>query len=432
MNLPTKTLLSIGFLWVCLPLSLLSQSVYYSRNATSGGDWNLTSSWTFVSDGSGGPTATVPGRADSVVILAGHTIYVNNVNDNGSPGIDATSLGLANVGPFVGDDANAFYRTGTMMVYGTLDVDEVFLHGGITKVYSGGTLRTTAGRDLINTHYLEVFSGGNLSIDDDFILTGTSETILNNNSTGSDDIYLDHTDALLCGNGSLSIADDIQVINGAVAADQICSGFTISCSDLNCCETNPPAGCSGGVFGGDSTFVLPVQLLSAKVVSSPQQSIHLAWEVATETNHWFYAVQVWNHERWEELGKVFSRTEHSAKKRSYTFPLDDVSYEARSVRLTQTDIDGKTTVLSTLPLPSREKAFEGIRLFPNPAQSTVTVQAAGPFEVELYADKGVLLYAESFSKTEAILPLYSYPNGSYFMVVKQFEQIIVKRLLIRR
>jgi hypothetical protein len=68
---------------------------YYSRNATSGGQWDDPNSWTLNSDGTGGPLAAGvwPTRTDNVVIRAGHTITVNATDDNKQCGISPDGLG---------------------------------------------------------------------------------------------------------------------------------------------------------------------------------------------------------------------------------------------------------------------------------------------------------------------------------------------------
>ncbi|MBN2610089.1 MAG: hypothetical protein JXB00_00885 [Bacteroidales bacterium] len=70
--------------------------IYYSRNATSGGNWTDPNAWTLNSDGSGGPAPSYP-QGNAVVILAGHTITLNSnsqtaysVNINGTLAVGTT------------------------------------------------------------------------------------------------------------------------------------------------------------------------------------------------------------------------------------------------------------------------------------------------------------------------------------------------------
>ncbi|MTI22887.1 T9SS type A sorting domain-containing protein [Fulvivirga sp. RKSG066] len=220
-----------------LPLFLLAvtamsvsvaQTTYYSRNAaTAPRNWDEADSWTLNADGSGA-AAAIPGRNDNIVILNGHTIVVNNMADNGSTATSANALGLANVGTFNGSGSANFYQVGNITINsgGTLTSNQRMMLAGSVLVH--GTLETTsAGDDLIILGRLEVSSSATLSLTDDFVLTGNSETLLFNTTSTGDDIYIDHTDAELCGSGIVDIGDAIQYLNGATS-DQICGDITIT------------------------------------------------------------------------------------------------------------------------------------------------------------------------------------------------------------
>ena len=238
------------FLIFSIIQSGISQTTYYSRNAGSGGDWNNSSSWTLSSDGSGG-AAGIPARGDRVVILNSHTITINNTNDNGSTGVSPDGLGRANVGIFASSNTACFYQTGNIEVVsgGSLVSNTRIMLEGTTII--SGSFSSTA--DVINLGYLSVTKGSTFITDDDFILSGTSRTTLYDLGISSDDIYLDHTEALLCGTDTMNIGvassntPIINFINGA-ALDQICNTITITCG--------PDPGCSGFPVTGTGNFSL--------------------------------------------------------------------------------------------------------------------------------------------------------------------------------
>jgi hypothetical protein len=206
-----------------LSFQLIGQTTYYSRNgATAPRNWDEADSWTLNSDGSG-TAAAIPGRTDNVVILSGHNIIVNATTDNGGAATSANDLAQANVGTFNGSGTPNFYHTGNIYIRsgGTFTTSRAMLSGNLT-VY--GTL--TANADLIILGRFEVTFNAITSIGDDLILSGFSETLIYNTSTSSDDLYMDHTDALLCGDNALNLGDQIQYLNGATS-DQICSSMTI-------------------------------------------------------------------------------------------------------------------------------------------------------------------------------------------------------------
>ena len=168
-----------------------AQSTYFSRNATNGGNWKSTSSWTMNSDGSGSAAPSVPQRNDDVVILSGHEIKITGTNDNGFSGVkpDNVSDPDNNIGPFNGSNTAMFYHTGAITIEsgGTFDVNKPIMLAGATSI--SGTLETNG--DLVNIGRMDVYSGGALDIGDDFILSGNSETNLDVSAFSADDIYFD-------------------------------------------------------------------------------------------------------------------------------------------------------------------------------------------------------------------------------------------------
>lgn len=229
-------------------LSGICQTTYYSRNATSGGNWNLATSWTLNIDGSGA-AASVPARTDNVVILNGHTINITANNNNGSAGLSPDGLNLPNVGAFTTSGTACFYQTGNITVNsgGSIVASTRVMISGFTLV--DGSFSATG--DIVNLGNLVVTSTANLTTNDDLILSGTSRTILNNATNSFDDIYIDHTEARLCGSGVMNIGvsggntPDIQYFNAATVS-QICLGFTVTCGPDPGCAPGFPVSGSGG------------------------------------------------------------------------------------------------------------------------------------------------------------------------------------------
>jgi hypothetical protein len=226
---------------------------YYSL-AT--GSWDSNTSWSLSSDGSSGalPVGEWPSRVDNVVIRSGHDITVNNVADNYYPGVKPDDLGKANIGnSFESSNLAMFYHTGNILVTGTWTITGGVkaMVGGYTKVT--GTL--TTGSTLVNTGSLEAESGSTLATLDDLILTGNSITVINTNSTSSDDLIIDHTDATLCGTGTTQLQNgggsEITFVNGGTIS-QVCTSFTITCSGGGgggCPVTFPTVGTTTIVVG---------------------------------------------------------------------------------------------------------------------------------------------------------------------------------------
>ncbi len=228
-----------------------SGKTYYSLTS---GAWDDNNSWSLTSDGSSGALGAGiwPSRNDNVVIQNSHTITINSTDDNNACGIAPDDLGRSNVGnganPFTGSDDPMFYQTGDIIISngGALSTSEEFMNEGYMLVQNGGTLSST--EDVVNIGYLEFSSGATFSTTDDLILTCNSVTIMDNTGEGADDLYLEWTDATLCGTGDYNIGNGgadptIQYWNGATDA-QICETFEVTCA----------SSCAGVPTSGTGTF----------------------------------------------------------------------------------------------------------------------------------------------------------------------------------
>ena len=114
-------------------------ATYYSRNATSGGNWTTLATWS--TDGHDGDPATEAPEGAPVIIASGHTITVTNnsrlaesVQLNGTAILDLTNTIAHNFGVFVG--------TGVMRIRATAGEQFVFPGGNYEAFMaaSGGTV----------------------------------------------------------------------------------------------------------------------------------------------------------------------------------------------------------------------------------------------------------------------------------------------------
>ncbi|MEQ8878378.1 MAG: T9SS type A sorting domain-containing protein, partial [Cyclobacteriaceae bacterium] len=205
--------------------------------------------------------------------------------------VSADGLGLSNVGPFTGSGDQMFYHTGDILVAngGSLSSSEEIMLAGYTLIEDGGSF--TASEDIINLGYLEVSSTATFGSSlDDLILSGNSYTIIDNTSTTADDIYIDHTDAQLCGAGTVEIGNGgpNPIINwfnpGTSRFDQICDGFEITCN------TNCTGGSSGTGSGGFSSGITG----PGGVGNSNDNSLWLRADAGTSTTTNGNPVSGWN------------------------------------------------------------------------------------------------------------------------------------------
>jgi len=163
--------------------------VYYSRNATLGGNWTDPNAWTLNSDGSGGPAPSYP-QGNPVVILSGHTITM-----------DANTQ-------------NAYSVT----INGTLKIGTTLYHN-LGHIKGGGTLQITS--TTPSTDGVFVFPGGEF---DDFMNNATSTIELTNNTAtpaylplkpGND--YKPYQHVIFSGSGIKYVsADDLKVLGNLI------------------------------------------------------------------------------------------------------------------------------------------------------------------------------------------------------------------------
>lgn len=311
---------------------VVAQTTYYSRNT--GGNWDDVNSWTLNSSGTGAAASAVPGRADHVIILNGSTIQISATNDNGSPGVSPNDLSL---GGYSGSGTKAFYQTGDITINngGSLSASVRLMTEG-DVIVSGGTLQTAAStNDYVVHGLLHVQTGSTFSVGDDFILSDDSETIIDVNGISADDIYLDRTNAFLCGSGALEVGDAIQEFNSADASNQICDTFTITCTDGDCGNDVGNV----GSFTGSGSFTLPVEI-SAFYAAPSSRSVRLNWTTVLEENFDFFTLERAGTDLNFVAISTLQGNGFSTSPIDYQFedrnPLPGVNY----YRLKATDLDG--------------------------------------------------------------------------------------------
>ena len=413
---------NLGRLLICLGYivlfankshSVLAQTTYYSRiAATPPRNWDEADSWTLSSDGTG-PAAAVPSRADHVVILNTHTIIVDNVADNGSAGISANGLGRANVAPFPASDGIAFYQTGNITISngGALQSTVRLMLEGTTFV--DGNLTAAAGNDFINLGKLEVTSIATFSVGDDFILSGSSETNIDAVINAVDDIYLDHTEATLCGMGSVNVGDEILNTNGSNPSIQICAGFTVNCADGDCNQ----GGSTPGIFMGAGAFVLPVAFIAIEAKRNT-----LFWDVVEYNISGYNILFATDAKNWQIIAKVDAR---SGGRQQYSFPISKKGYY-RLLTIEDNPQFSRPVFHQTV-----RNAVEATQIFPTILNTgeKLHVSAKALLKTEVYDTNGILL--KQFEGKQSEIPM-SFAPGLYIIQCTTSAGTISKKIVIRQ
>jgi len=178
---------------------------------------------------------------------------------------------------------------------------------------------------------------------------------------------------------------------------------------------------------------LPVHLLSfTSSVTGP--AIEVKWQTASEASNAFFTVEK------SEDGlhwKVIAIQEGSLSAQQLTNyqlldeePLHGVQY----YKLTQTDVDGRTTVFPVIVQAYEARGIDEIQLFPNPTEGAVSVKVLGVGEKKmrvLSAAGQVLLSGISFDTAEYFLELGHLPAG-YYMIEVYTAYSVQRRKLMKQ
>lgn len=164
---------------------------------------------------------------------------------------------------------------------------------------------------------------------------------------------------------------------------------------------------------------LPVTLTQFNARRSGSQGL-LTWTTASEENNkGFYVQRSSNGQAFTNLGFVAAKGNGSGASYSFT---DAVPLSGRNFyRLQQVDEDGKSSFS-----PVRELSFgkQGLRIYPNPVQQTLTLtMSAGnePLRLRLTDLSGRVVKTWSYAQTPALLQLVvaDLPQGTYFLEAEQ-------------
>jgi hypothetical protein len=175
------------------------------------------------------------------------------------------------------------------------------------------------------------------------------------------------------------------------------------------------------------TVPLPVTLTDYKAaVSSDNSRVTVSWATAIEENSKYFILQRSGDGRqFTDLDTIPAAGGPSAG-HQYAYVDRDPLYGDNFYRLTQVDIDGKTTFYDILKVTVSMQGQSLIRLNPNPAGNTVFLKLAypegGATQVNLADAQGRILKTWQFRKEGAILDQYldisNIPPGNYFLHVQ--------------
>jgi hypothetical protein len=174
---------------------------------------------------------------------------------------------------------------------------------------------------------------------------------------------------------------------------------------------------------GTAAVPLPVTLSAySATLSADQSQVAVNWTTAFEQNNRYFVLQrSGDGQQYINLDTIAATNEASGHSYSYTdlSPLPGNDF----YRLTQVDLDGKTTVFRVLSVTISAETRSTLRLGPNPADNTLYLKFAhagqGTLAVSVSDVQGKILKSWKFQKQETVwdqaIDLSNLPAGNYFI-----------------
>ena len=177
-------------------------------------------------------------------------------------------------------------------------------------------------------------------------------------------------------------------------------------------------------FTVDEVPAMPVTL-TAFTAEAATSGVTLAWDVATQRDNDFFAVE---HSRngtdFSEVTRVQGEgTTEVARSYSYTFRTDDAG--AHYFRLRQMDYDG-TANLSDVVLVELDVVAESLQVRNAGVAGYVQVTSATPGEIAIVSMTGEVVARHLMQSTSATLNISTLPRGIYLVTDGQVSRRIVR------
>jgi hypothetical protein len=187
------------------------------------------------------------------------------------------------------------------------------------------------------------------------------------------------------------------------------------------------------------SIILPVTLTDySALLSDDRSSVTVSWTTAKEENNRYFVLQrSADGQSFSDIDTVAATNQSDA--RSYYYidkaPLRDHDF----YRLSQIDLDGKTTLFSVLEVTISGAEAGAFLVSPNPAHNTIFLQLAhpeqGPLSVRLSDGQGKIVRTWRFNKQGTLwkqaMDVSNLPAGNYFVTVEGGKTIREVRQFVK-
>lgn len=183
---------------------------------------------------------------------------------------------------------------------------------------------------------------------------------------------------------------------------------------------------------------LPVTLTNYRIISADKQAVTIGWSTTAEQHNDYFSVErSTDGTNFAVIGKVAGTNLASGS--NYSFRDEQPAIGNNFYRLSQTDLNGKTTHFSILKTVV-EVQTGNLVMFPNPASVSVTVGFNHPDKDRLFVkiinNQGMVVQVNQFNKESGYwqqsISTSHLAAGQYFIQVKgstigQVQPLVIKR-----
>ena len=296
--------------------------------------------------------------------------------------------------------ASTIYITST----GKLTINSnLYLNGG-ANVYNYGELVVNSGVTLQNSNnkFMNCSSSSKLTITGELTINSSTSYFINNGNADISKITLQggSSDLMCLGSGSQTNLTNLanNSTNSVTApSGQACISYSgdaqlnndlTADADVYVCQQSGATTSGGAGFGNATVFtnctscpaVLPVELISFDAKPHNENSVLLSWITRTEINNdYFLILRSKDGVNFEKIAQIKGAgNSNNIINYSYT---DNKAYTGLSYyKLQQVDFDGRYTYSKTKTIYLNP--FDIINIYPNPAETEISVKIASPEDTE--------------------------------------------------
>ncbi len=198
--------------------------------------------------------------------------------------------------------------------------------------------------------------------------------------------------------------------------------------------TNAYTLCSDSVTLNIVEEVLPVELLyfTGKITEIGN---HLEWKTVSELNNQGFNIQRFFNGNWQTLGFVEGNGT-TIEMHEYNF-LDENPIKGHNYyRLEQVDFDETRNYSNVIDLELKQESVElAITLYPNPTSGILNIEVGEIGEIPTFqvfdiSGRLISVNIQNVGTNQWQLNTIDLPNGSYFLQMKQGEQVLNKKFVI--